>query len=171
MPHEELIAVPWVVRWPGKVIVGQRIDALCSQMDVAPTLLNRMGFDVSQAGFEGLDALGDVPEDLRLYFSAWYDNSPRGYIESDQKFVYWPYLDKVVKFDLNGDPNELNPISVYPEISHSVISNVIDWQNQSLISFAPIRFTEQFLFNHWKTFSDGGKAWAYYVTANDSNTK
>jgi glucan phosphoethanolaminetransferase (alkaline phosphatase superfamily) len=171
VPYEELIAVPWVVRWPGKVAAGQKIDSPCSQMDVAPTLLSLMGFDVSQAGFEGLDALGDVPEDRRLYFSSWYDNSPRGYIESGQKFVYWPYLDKVVMFDLDNDSKELKSIPVAPELSHAVISSVIEWQNQSLISFEPTRFTEQFLFNHWKTFSAGGKAWAYYVTADDSHTK
>jgi len=163
VPYEELLAVPWIIRWPGRVTAGQKIDSPCSQMDVTPTLLNLLGFDVSQAGFEGLNALGVIPENRRLYFSSWFDNSPRGYIEMGQKFVYWPYLEKVVVFDLNNDPGELNSLPVSPDLSRAVMADVIDWQNQSLISFKPTRFTEKFLFGHWKTYSVGGKARADYV--------
>lgn len=37
------LEVPWIVRWPGVVPAGQRIDAMCSQLDMTGTLLDLMG--------------------------------------------------------------------------------------------------------------------------------
>ncbi len=41
----ELVHVPWVVRYPGRVRAGQRVTSLASQADVAPTLLGLLGAD------------------------------------------------------------------------------------------------------------------------------
>ncbi|MCI0437125.1 MAG: LTA synthase family protein, partial [Gemmatimonadetes bacterium] len=97
IPYEEVIRIPWVVRWPAKLAGGQRVERNCSQMDVAPTILGLLGFGVSEAGFHGRDALAaltaDAAAERRLYFSSWYLDSPIGYVEGQRKFVYWPYTD------------------------------------------------------------------------------
>ena len=41
--HEEELRVPWVVRLPGTVTAGARIDAPVSLLDLAPTLLGLVG--------------------------------------------------------------------------------------------------------------------------------
>ncbi len=106
VPYEEVIRIPWVLRWPGHVEAGRRIDWPCSQMDVTPTLLTLLGFDLSRAGYDGRDALTPASTDRRLYFSSWFDQSPLGFVQGNRKVVYWPYLDQVGEYDLQADPDE-----------------------------------------------------------------
>jgi arylsulfatase A-like enzyme len=61
IPYEEVIRVPWLMRWPGRLAGGQRISWPCSQMDVTPTILRVLGCDIGEAGFDGRDALQTRP--------------------------------------------------------------------------------------------------------------
>jgi glucan phosphoethanolaminetransferase (alkaline phosphatase superfamily) len=80
VPYEEVIRVPWVIRWPGHIKGGQVIDWPCSQLDVTPTILNLIGFDISKAGFEGKDAFSTSEANRRLYFSSLLADSPIGWV-------------------------------------------------------------------------------------------
>jgi len=162
-PLEELIRVPWVIRWPGHVEAGRKITWPCSQLDVTPTILSLLGFDVSQAGFEGKDALIPSAPDRRLYFSSWFKNSPRGYIEGHQKYMYYPYLDQVRAYDLHADPSEKSPTEIEGAAKEKIIADVIQWQNESHIRIPTKRFEKRMLFDHWRTFTSGRSGWAYYV--------
>jgi arylsulfatase A-like enzyme len=163
IPYEEVIRVPWVIWWPRHIKEGQKIDWPCSQLDVAPTLLELAGFDVSQANFEGRDALTVQNANRRFYFSSWYADSPIGFVEASRKVIYWPYLDKVFEYDLEADPNENSPLSVSGIQAEQIKKDIFDWQKKTQIVPEAKRFTEQFLFSHWRTFSTGSSAWAYYV--------
>lgn len=44
--HREELDVPWVLRWPGHIAPGQRLDAPAAHVDLAPTLLGLAGVDV-----------------------------------------------------------------------------------------------------------------------------
>jgi len=164
IPFEEVIRVPWLIRWPGRVQPQTRITWPCSQMDVSPTLLSLMGFDISAAGFEGLDAFKPIDAQRRLYFSSWFEDSPEGYIEGNRKFVFWPYLDKVFEFDLATDPGERAPILVDGALKSQIISDIADWKRDSYVYFSPRRFRERLLFDHWQAFASGRIAWSYYVS-------
>lgn len=164
IPYEELIRVPWVIRWPGHIKGGQTIDWPSSQLDVTPTILKLIGFDIKDAGFEGKDAFTPSPPDRRIYFASWYANSPRGFVEGTRKIVYWPYLDKVVEYDLSADPGEKNnPKTIGPDEAEQFKRDILIWQNKGQMAIKAKRFTEQVLFSHWQTFSVGQSAWAYYV--------
>ncbi len=162
-PYEEIIRVPWVIRWPGHIKAGQRIDWSCSQMDVTPTILKLIGFDITEAGFEGKDAFITSESNRRFYFSSWYSKSQMGYIEGNRKVVYWPYLNKVFKYDLATDPNEQHPTIVSPNEMQQIKNDILNWQKSTQIVIDPRRFTDRVLFSHWQTFSTGRLAWAYYV--------
>ncbi len=163
VPYEEVIRVPWVVRWPGHLEPGRRIDWPCAQLDLTPTLLSLIGFDISQAGFEGRDALRPVEANRRLYFSSWYTDSPVGYLEGDRKWIYWPYNDLLQEYNLAIDPNERLPQQVAGERKARIIDELLQWQQSSLVNIHPRRFRERLLFDHWRAFSSGRSAWAYYV--------
>ncbi|MHC4092404.1 MAG: sulfatase family protein, partial [Planctomycetota bacterium] len=163
VPYEEVLRVPWIIHWPGRVQPGQRLDWPCSQLDVTPTLLKLIGFDVSQAGFEGKDAMTPSDPHRRLYFDSWYSKSPRGFIEGSRKVVYWPYLDKVVEFDLQVDPAEQAPQLVEGAPKDSIIDNLYRWRQDSRLYFDAKRFRQRLVFDHWHTFCSGRSAWAYYV--------
>ena len=101
--------------------------------------------------------------DRRLYFSSWFENSPRGYLEGSKKYIYQPYLDTVAMYDLDADPREQSPTEVVGALKESVIADVTAWQNESHIQIPAKRFEERMLFDHWRTFTSGRSGWAYYV--------
>jgi len=161
-PYEEVIRIPWIIYWPDH-IPPAKITWPCSQLDFTPTILNLLGFDITGAQFEGQDALTPLPYDRRLYFSSWYANSPIGFLQGSRKIVYWPYREKFFEYDLDKDPQELNPQKIALEESEVFKRDILNWQERSKIEIDARRFTQNFLYSHWQTFSQGRSAWAYYV--------
>ncbi|MBE0536446.1 MAG: sulfatase-like hydrolase/transferase [Phycisphaerae bacterium] len=162
-PYEEVIRVPWLIRWPGHLEAGVRCDWPCSQLDVTPTLLSLLGFGIDRAGFEGRNAFVPSDADRRLYFSSWYSKSPIGFVEGRRKVVYWPYLDKVFEYDLAADHGEEDPRRVLPPAAEALKEEILEWQGTSQIVIDSSRYTEDLLYSHWRTFNSGRKASAYYV--------
>ncbi len=162
-PFDEVIRVPWVIRWPGRVQAGSRINGPCSQLDVTPTILRLIGFQINAAGFDGKDALGPLPSDRRFYFSTPYRDSPLGYVQEDRKLVYWPYTDKLYEFDLAADPGEESPLVIDGPEKDAVIADIVRWKRDSRFVIPARRFRERLLYEHWQAFSSGRSAWAYYV--------
>lgn len=163
IPYEDVIRVPWVVRWPGHVERGTRIDWPCSQLDVAPTLLSLLGYDISRAGFEGRNALLPSDPNRRLYFSSWFEGSPLGYLEGRHKWVYWPYNGKVFEYDLEADPAERAPATVTGVRKDRIVADLDLWQRSARIDFSAKRFRKRLLYDHWWAFSSGRYARSYYV--------
>jgi len=163
IPYESIIRIPWVIHWPGHIQAGQKIDWPCSQLDVAPTILKLIGFDITDAGFEGKDAFTPSDSNRRLYFSTWFAESPLGFVEENRKVVYWPYLDKVFEYNLAVDPDEENPTVLSGAEADKTRHEIMNLKQKSQIEIDPKRYTEQLLFSHWQTFSTGSFAGAYYV--------
>ncbi len=163
VPYEEVLRVPWVIRWPGHVPAGLRCEWPCSQLDVTPTILRLLGFDISAAGFDGRDALTPGPPYRRLYFSSWFEGAPVGYIEGSRKWLYWPHSGDVFEYDLARDPAEQEPMPVLGPEQERVIATWRQWQADSFLVFDAKRFRKRFLFEHWWTFSSGRYGRAYYV--------
>ncbi len=161
-PYEETIRVPWVIRWPGHIKAGQRVRSACSHLDVTPTLLSLMGYDVARAGFEGIDALGQAGGERRHYFSSWYEGSPSGFVEGRRKVVYWPGVDKGFEYDLRADPDEERPGRVGPAETKAIRDAILAWTRRYEIQVDVDRFRSRLLYDHWETFSQGRRAWAYY---------
>ncbi len=164
IPYEEVIRVPWIVRWPGHIQAGQIIEQPCSQLDVTPTLLSLIGFDISDANFEGMDALHLTESDnRRFYFSSLFEGTPLGFVQGTRKVVYWPDNNKVFEYDLIADPNEQNPKLLPLSEAKQAKYDIMVWQKRTQIDAEVTRYTERLLFSHWQVFSTGRSAWAYYV--------
>ncbi len=74
--HTALIA-----RWPGKVAAGKRTDAIVQYADVAPTLVDLAGGDVSQHAYDGTSfqaSLRDPSQPHRKYAYGIHNNIPEG---------------------------------------------------------------------------------------------
>jgi arylsulfatase A-like enzyme len=41
--YEEAVKVPWIVRWPGRIVAGRQAGDFCGLVDFAPTLLELAG--------------------------------------------------------------------------------------------------------------------------------
>jgi len=162
-PFEEVIRVPWIIRWPGHVQAGRRIEWPCSQLDLTPTVLSLLGYGVEEAGFDGVDAMQPTDPRRRFYFSTWYRGSPVGYVQGARKLVYWPYTDKLFEYDLASDPVERAPQIVNGPEKERVIADIRQWEQDSRLVIPARRFRERVLYEHWQCFSSGRSAWAYYV--------
>ena len=53
-PWEESIHIPFIIRYPGKIVAGSRTDALLSLVDIMPSLLSLCGVNIP-SGVEGTD--------------------------------------------------------------------------------------------------------------------
>ena len=99
---EEGLRVPLLVRYPGAEFAGQRDERVVSQVDLVPTLLERLGL-APDARLPGASLLSELPEGRTLYAGdRWHE-----------ALIRWPL--KVVQergategkaFDLEVDPRE-----------------------------------------------------------------
>jgi lipoteichoic acid synthase len=163
IPCEDLLRVPWVIRFPERVPAGVRVDWPCSQLDVAPTLLELAGFDTSEAGFEGRDAFVPARPDRRLYFFSPYLDSPSGFVEGPRKFTWWPYNDLVFEHDLDTDPTENHPRMITGPRREQIIADIAAWRSGSHIHVPADADGERRVFGNWQVWFSGRSAWAEYI--------
>lgn len=116
--YEEAMKMPLLIRWPGVVRPGSRIDALVQNIDYAPTFLDMAGLPAPEEmqGRSFLSLLeGKQPEDWRqaLYYH-YYDHGQHkvgrhhGIRTGRYKLIHF-YTDDVWEFyDLETDPHEIN---------------------------------------------------------------
>ncbi len=162
-PFEEVIRVPWILRWPQHLEAGRVIAWPASQADVTPTLLSLLGFGIEAAGFDGKDALGPTPPNRRHYFSVWFPNSPIGFVEGDRKLVYWPYVDHLAEYDLAADPGETSPRTLVGSEKERWLADIRRWRRGTYIDVPAHRFRERRLYGRWQTFSSGRIAKTIYI--------
>ncbi len=146
---EETLRVPWVLRAPSLIEGGTRIDAPVSSIDVTPTLLALLGFDVESAGFDGVNALGEVPLERRIYFSGWLNDGPAGYIEDNIKYMHSPADRLVSIYDLNADPLEQNVIEPNQTQAKAIVEEIFAWRKETLLPLNQDPAGEKILFDRW----------------------
>lgn len=111
--YQELLHVPFMVRWPGTVPAGKRISETVSTLDIAPTILAAAGVAVPEV-MEGIDRgphmRGRVPAGPAVAFSDFLDD--RRVIRAGR----WKLIlrgTNATLFDLERDPaeqHELDPL-------------------------------------------------------------
>ena len=112
--YEDLIRVPFLVRWPGRVPAGRVSDSLQSTVDLAPTCLAAAGLPVPGA-MQGLDQLpvwtGAV-EAVRDHVIVENRHQPtavhlRTYVDRRYKLTVYRDRSYGELFDLEEDPGEI----------------------------------------------------------------
>lgn len=124
--HQELLHVPLLVWHPG--LPAQRIDTPVSLVDVAPTLLQWMGLDLSATGWSGTlltDAIGgrqtstitdpafqpDWSGERHLYASGIAYGPQQIATRAGQMKAIWHQRNEQIElFDLTTDPLEKSPL-------------------------------------------------------------
>jgi arylsulfatase A-like enzyme len=126
--YQELLHVPLLVRWPGRVPAGSRIRTAVSLIDVAPTLLEMAGLpgDPSHEGrsLAGTMRTAEEPPQRPVLAEAIEFGPDRFLIrEGDVKVILTPYPDRfnivpiaarpLEIFDLAADPLERHDLSAH----------------------------------------------------------
>ncbi len=146
---EELLHVPFCLRAPSLVEPATKVTEAVGSVDLAPTLLALLGFDTEAAGFDGVNALGRIPDDRKVYFSGWMQQSPAGFVKGNRKFIYNP-MDKMVSvYDLSADPFELVRIEVPEQQAQKITDEVIAWRKNSIFRLDQQRTGKKIVFDSW----------------------
>ena len=126
--HQELVHVPLVLRWPGRIPAGSRIRTPVSLVDVTPTVLDLTGL-ASDPAYEGRSLAvttrtGEEPQARPLLAEATEYGPDRFMIrEGDLKVILTPYPQRfnivsiparpLEVFDLAADPQERHDLSAH----------------------------------------------------------
>lgn len=111
--YEDLLRVPFIVRYPGRVPAGRRSSALQSLVDLTPTFLRTAGMDVPGA-MQGVDQLpvweGTV-DSAREHVLVENRHQPsavhlRTYVDERYKLTLYREQPWGELFDLRDDPGE-----------------------------------------------------------------
>lgn len=146
---DEALRIPFCLRAPSLIEPGIRIANAVSSVDLTPTLLVLLNFDISLAGFDGVNILDHIPADRNVYFSGWMRLSPAGFIKDGRKFIYNPVNKVVSLYDLNTDPLELVRIELDEQQSEKIANEVVAWRKNSIFKLNQYRTGKKLLFDHW----------------------
>jgi arylsulfatase A-like enzyme len=115
--YDELVRVPLVIRYPGKIRGGTVVREQVSHLDIMPTVLDLAGLPIP-AQCQGrsirplLEGRAGSWVDRPAYMESTADNKRlRGARTPSQKIVEQVALEKTHLFDLAADPGEQNDLS------------------------------------------------------------
>ena len=105
-PYEEGLWIPLLMHAPGWFEGGERVEELASQIDILPTVLDMLGYQVRNGEYPGQSLLHELPEDRTLMSSCVYPYRCVASLKGTEKYIYH-YGDQPDElFDLSEDPFE-----------------------------------------------------------------
>lgn len=127
--YEESLRMPLLMRWPGRVEPGTRIEGLVQNIDYGPTFLAAAGLPIPE-DMQGESLLpllsGRTPATWRdsiyyHYYELGEHRVPRheGVRDNRYKLIHYYDVDDWELFDLQADPQELT--SVYEAPRNAVV--------------------------------------------------
>ena len=149
LAFDEVLRVPMCIRAPHLIEPGTRITGPVGSMDLTPTILGLLGFDIGAMSFDGINVLEPLPGDRKVYFSGWMQQGPAGFIQQDSKFVYDPEHDRVSLFRLNTDPLELSGLELPPEQAKQVSQDIVKWRRNTIFRLDQTETGHTTLFGSW----------------------
>ena len=142
--YEDVMKVPFVVRWPGEVPEGQVSQAILNLVDMAPTFLSAAGLDIPGA-MTGVDQLATLcgGDPARTWSVTENHHGTRhfhmrSYVNQRYKITVYRDGDDGELFDLQEDPGEVKNLWRDPSAS-DVKSRLLHEFMQATLQSEPIR--------------------------------
>jgi arylsulfatase A-like enzyme len=104
--YEEGLRVPLIIHDPKRFQDGERAKGLSSQIDILPTVLDLLGYEVKGGKYPGYSLLDPVPEERTLMFSCFNKNKCLASLKGYEKYIYHYGNQPDEVFDLSEDPLE-----------------------------------------------------------------
>ncbi len=107
--YDEGIHIPLMIHDPENP-QGLRIDNAVSQIDIIPTLLARLHFDVRNAELPGINMM-QSSEDRRVFAHCWFEKRCMTSVSKKDKYIHHFNTQPDELYDMNTDPLETNNIA------------------------------------------------------------
>jgi len=146
---DEVLRIPFCLRAPFLVEPGAKVTASVSSVDLTPTLLELLGFETGAVGFDGVNVLGSIPDDRKVYFSCWMQEGPAGFIGGGRKFIYNPADKTAYAYDINTDPFELVRLELPEEQAQRIADEIVEWRKSTIFQLDQQRTGKKVLFDRW----------------------
>jgi lipoteichoic acid synthase len=104
---EEGLRVPLIVHDPKRFEGGERVEGPAHHLDIAPTIVDMLGYEVVDGEYPGRTLL-DLPEERILFFGCRPDLLSAARIEGHKKYIYHYGNQQDEYYDLKRDPLEEN---------------------------------------------------------------
>ena len=146
---DEVLRIPFCLRAPFLVEPGIKVAEPVSSVDLTPTLLELLGFETEAVGFDGVNVLGSIPADRKVYFSGWMQEGPAGFIRGERKFIYNPTDKTVCVYDISTDPLELDRLELSEEHAQRIVDEIVAWRKSTIFMIDQQRTGKKVLFGRW----------------------
>jgi glucan phosphoethanolaminetransferase (alkaline phosphatase superfamily) len=146
---DEVLHIPFCLRAPFLIKPATKVTKPVSSVDLTPTLLALLGFDTKDTNFEGVNALGQIPGDRKVYFSGWLRQSPAGFVKANRKFIYNPASKMVSVYDLSIDPLESIRTELPEQQAKQIADEIITWRKNNIFQLDQQRTGQKTLFDSW----------------------
>ena len=104
--YQEGLKVPLIIHAPGLLEGGERVKGLSNHMDILPTVLEMLGYEVKGGQYPGYSLLHGLPEDRILNFSCFHEDACLASLKGNEKYIYHYGNQPDELFDLSEDPLE-----------------------------------------------------------------
>jgi lipoteichoic acid synthase len=147
--YDEVLRIALCLRAPCLIEPGTRVTEPVGSIDLTPTLLGLLGFDIDRMDFDGVNVLRPVPKDRKVYFSGWMQQGPSGFIQEDRKFVYDPEHGTVTLYRMSTDPLELSGMELPPGEAERLSTEIINWRKNSIFRIDQVESGRTMLYDTW----------------------
>jgi arylsulfatase A-like enzyme len=148
--YDEALRIPFCLRAPSLVAPGTKVTQPVSSIDLTPTLLGLLGFETAGSGFDGINALGVIPQGRRVYFCGWVREGPSGFVTGDSKYVYDPAEKSVCLYDLVADTGELVRIGLQAAQAQEIGNGIVSWRKSTVFRLSRREPGKETLFGRWE---------------------
>lgn len=143
--YEDMLRIPFIVRWPGRVKDGDVDQSIQSLLDLAPTMLDAAGV-TDHAAMQGVSQLaywqgdGIAPRDHAICENRHNPVAPHvtSYIGERYKISVYRTIEHGELFDLQDDPDELNNLWNAP-ISEGLRAELLQKMVQAILAAEPLK--------------------------------
>lgn len=135
--HEEVLRIPLIMRLPGELPSGVRIDDVVSLVDIAPTILDLVGVE-SRPPMQGRSLLpwlsGESSEAIPGTGYASFLERQAAVRSASEKYIYFLSTGRSQLYDLVADPQEQEDLAKQGETdsnprARAAIAELVDWLN------------------------------------------